>query len=106
MDTTSRQLEDDARRTKGVEYVDDWLPVRLLDRDQREGADIRGAALQRLARDSEILGDATRVSVEDGRVSLKGDVVLQFRSDEAFDRVASLHGVTGVTNETRVDDPR
>jgi osmotically-inducible protein OsmY len=106
MDTTSNQLGDDARRTKGVEYVEDRLQVRLLDRRQREGPGIRGAALQRLARDSEIPRDATRVSVKDGRVTLKGDAVLQFRSDEAFDRVASLHGVAGVTNETRVDEPR
>src|SRR5213079_319652 len=38
----------DARRTKGVDDVDDWLQVRLLDRDRREDAEIRGAALQRL----------------------------------------------------------
>ena len=37
---------------------------------------------------------------------LKGDVVFQFQSDEAFNRVASLHGVTGVTNEIRVDESR
>jgi osmotically-inducible protein OsmY len=96
----------DARRTRGVEYVDDWLQVRLLDRDRREDAEIRGAALQRLEWDSEIPGDAIRVSVEDGWVTLKGDVVFQFQSDEAFNRVASLHGVTGVTNEIRVDEPR
>jgi hypothetical protein len=96
----------DARRSKGVEYVDDWLQVRLLDRDRRQDAEIRGAALQRLEWDSEIPGDAIRVSVKDGWVTLKGDVVFQFQSDEAFNRVASLHGVTGVTNEIRVDEPR
>src|SRR4051812_5412822 len=32
----------DARRTSGVEYVDDWLEVRMLDRDCREDAEIRG----------------------------------------------------------------
>jgi osmotically-inducible protein OsmY len=96
----------DARRTKGVEYVDDWLQVRLLDRDRREDAEIRGAALQRLEWNSEIPGDAIRVSVKDGWVTLKGDVVFQFQSDEAFNQVASLHGVTGVTDEIRVDEPR
>jgi len=96
----------DARRTSGVDYVDDWLQVRLLDRDRRQDAEVRGAALQRLQWDSEIPGDAIRVSVKDGWVTLKGDVVFQFQSDEAFNRVASLHGVTGVTNEIRVDEPR
>jgi osmotically-inducible protein OsmY len=96
----------DARRTSGIEYVDDWLQVRLLDRDRREDAEIRGAALQRLEWDSEIPGDAIRVSVKDGWVTLKGDVRFQYQSDEAFNRVASLHGVTGVTNEIRVDESR
>jgi osmotically-inducible protein OsmY len=96
----------DARRTKGVEYVDDWLQVRLLDRDRREDAEIRGAAVQRLEWDSEIPADAIRVSVKDGWVTLKGDVAFQFQRDEAFNCVASLHGVTGVTNEIRVDEPR
>jgi osmotically-inducible protein OsmY len=96
----------DARRTAGVEYVDDWLQVRLLDSDRREDAEIRGAALQRLEWDSEIPGDAIRVSVKDGWVTLEGDVVFQFQSDEAFNRVANLHGVTGASNEIRVDEPR
>jgi osmotically-inducible protein OsmY len=96
----------DARRTAGVDYVDDWLEVRLLDRNRREDAEIRGAALQRLEWDSEIPADAIRVSVKDGWVTLKGDAVFQFQSDEAFNRVASLYGVTGVTNEIRVDQTR
>jgi osmotically-inducible protein OsmY len=56
--------------------------------------------------DSEVPADALRVSVKNGWVTLKGDVGFQFQSDEAFNRVASLYGVTGVTNEIRVDEPR
>jgi osmotically-inducible protein OsmY len=94
----------DARRTRGVEMVDDRLRVRLLDRARRNDAEIRGAALQRLVWDAEIPGDDIRVSVKDGWVTLKGEVRFQFQSDEAFNRVASLHGVTGITNEIRVDE--
>src|SRR4051794_19201393 len=61
----------DARRTAGVEYVENWLQVRLLDPDRREDAEIRGAALQRLEGDSEIPGDAIPVSVKDGWVDRK-----------------------------------
>lgn len=96
----------DAQRTKGVGYVDERLQVRLLDRDRREDAEIRGAALKRLEWDSEIRGDAIAVSVDDGWVTLKGEVGFQFESDEAFNRVASLHGVTGVTNEIKVGERR
>jgi osmotically-inducible protein OsmY len=92
----------DARRTRGVVDVYDELEVRLLDDDRREDAEIRGAALQRLAWDSQIPGDYIDVSVKDGWVTVKGDVDFQFQSDLAFDDVAALFGVSGVTNEIKV----
>src|SRR3954454_406355 len=75
----------DARRTRGVVDVLDELQVRILDRDRREDAEIRGAALQRLAWDSKIPGDYLEVGVKDGWVTLKGEVASQFQSDMAFD---------------------
>jgi osmotically-inducible protein OsmY len=92
----------DARRTRGVVDVYDEVDVRILDRDRREDAEIRGAALQRLSWNSEIPGDYLDVRVDDGWVTLKGDVDYQFQSDLAFDDVSRLHGVTGVTNEIKV----
>jgi len=92
----------DARRTRGVVDVYDELNVRILDQDRREDAEMRGAALQRLNWDTEIPSDYLDVHVKDGWVTLKGDVDFQFQSDLAFDDVAVLYGVTGVTNEIRV----
>ena len=92
----------DARRVSAVADVFDELNVRLLDDDRREDAEIRGAALQRLIWDSLIPGDDLDVSVDDGWLTLKGDVEFQFQSDLAFDDVAGLYGVTGVTNEIKV----
>jgi osmotically-inducible protein OsmY len=92
----------DARRTRGVAAVLDELQVRILDRDRREDAEIRGAALQRLTWDSQIPGEYLEVGVRDGWVTLKGEVGSQFQSDVAFDDVASLYGVTGVTNRIKV----
>ena len=92
----------DARRTPGVVDVYNELDVRILDRNRREDAEIRGAALQRLAWDSEIPGDYLDVHVRDGWVTLKGDVDFQFQSDVAFDDVSGLYGVTGVTNDIKV----
>ena len=94
----------DARRTRGVFDVLDELEVRLLNDDRRKDAEIRGAALQRLIWDSEIPGDYLDVQVKDGWVTLKGDVDHQFQSDKAFDHIAHLQGVTGITNEIRVDE--
>jgi osmotically-inducible protein OsmY len=96
----------DARRTIGVEAVWDELQVRLLDDDRRKDAEIRGAALQRLIWDSEIPGEYLDVAVDAGWLTLKGQVDFQYQSDEAFNRVSSLHGVTGVTNEIKVVERR
>jgi osmotically-inducible protein OsmY len=96
----------DARCTAGVNEVYDDLQVRLLDADRRKDAEIRGAALQRLIWDAELPGDYLDVKVKDGWVTLKGDVAHQFQSDGAYEHVASLRGVTGVTNEIRVVEAR
>jgi osmotically-inducible protein OsmY len=96
----------DARRTPGVFDVFDELDVRLLDQDRREDAEIRGAALQRLIWDPDLPGEYLDVKVKDGWVTLKGEVDFQFQSDSAFGHVASLKGVTGVTNEIKVVEAR
>jgi osmotically-inducible protein OsmY len=101
-----RAAVSDARRTAGVSDVYDELQVRLLDDDRRADAQIRGHALQRLIWDSEVPEDYLEVQVEDGWVTLKGDVDYQFQSDAAFNDVAHLHGVTGITNEIRVTEAR
>jgi osmotically-inducible protein OsmY len=92
----------DARRTRGVFTVDDELRVRLMDRDRREDAEIRGAALQRLMWDPQLVADYLNVEVKDGWVTLTGNVDHQYQSDKAFDHVASLYGVTGITNKIDV----
>lgn len=94
----------DARGTEGVADVWDEIQVRLMDDFMREDTEIRGAALQALIWDVEVPAEAIDVSVKDGWVTLKGDVYFQFQSDDAFDDVAALTGVTGVTNEIRVSE--
>jgi osmotically-inducible protein OsmY len=100
-----RAAVSDARNASGVFAVYDELQVRLLDEYTREDAEIRGAALQSLMWDVEIPSDSIDVKVDGGWVTLKGEVDFQFQSDDAFDDVASLYGVLGITNEIRVVEP-
>jgi len=62
----------------------------------------QGAALQRLLWDPDLAADYLDVQVRNGWVRLTGEVEYQFQSDAAFNHVASLAGVTGVTNEIKV----
>jgi len=97
-----RAADDDARHVDGIDDVDNQLQVRLLDDTRRADADIRGIALQVLLWDSEVPGGLVDAEVRDGWVTLKGEVGHQYQSDAAYDDVASLRGVVGVTNEIRV----
>ena len=101
-----RAAVDDARKAEGVFDVNDELQVRLLDDDRRADAELRGDALQRLVADPVLPGEYLDVAVHDGWITLKGEVDEQFQSDAAFEHVADLDGVTGVTNEITVIAPR
>jgi BON domain len=98
-----RAAVDDAKNTSGVFEVDDQLKVNLIGADRREDDEIRGVALQALIWDTDVPSDLVDVKVEDGWITLKGDVDYQFESDAAYDDVASLFGVYGVTNEIKVN---
>ena len=95
----------DARHVEGVHDVDDHLHVRILDADRRADADIRGAALEALHRDTEVPSNLIDVKVSDGWLTLTGEVSWQDQSNAAYYDVGNLQGVTGITNEIKVITP-
>ena len=97
-----RAADNDARTVHGIDDIDNQLKVRLLDGGCRTDADIRGMALQLLMWDSNIPADLVDVDVRNGWVTVTGEVSHQFDSDAAYNDIASLHGVLGVTNEIKV----
>jgi osmotically-inducible protein OsmY len=100
-----RAAAKDAKLIAGVYDVDNQLKVNLIGANRRDDDEIRGAALQNLVWDVEVPSDFVDVKVHDGWLTLKGDVSYQFESDAAYDDVASLYGVLGVTNEIIVSNP-
>jgi osmotically-inducible protein OsmY len=100
-----RAAVHDAANVVGVDDVNDALKVRLLDESRREDADIRGMALQILMWDADVPAELIDVKVDEGWVTLTGDVSYQFESDAAFEDVADMLGVVGVTNSIRVTTP-
>jgi osmotically-inducible protein OsmY len=100
-----RAAAQDAKMIDGTYDVDNQLKVNLIGANRRDDDEIRGAALQNLVWDVEVPSDFVDVKVSDGWVTLKGDVSYQFESDAAYDDVASLYGVLGVTNEITVSTP-
>jgi osmotically-inducible protein OsmY len=99
-----RAAVEDARKIAGVYEVIDKLDVRLRD-DVRDDV-IRGAALQSLIWDVNVPADSIDVEVAAGWATLSGKVAFQFQSDAAFDDVAMIRGVGGITNKIKVITPR
>jgi osmotically-inducible protein OsmY len=100
-----RAAGNDAKKVEGVYDVDNQLKVSLSGADRRDDDEMRGIALQSLIWDVDVPADAVDVKVDDGWVTLTGNVSYQFESDAAYDDVAGLYGVVGVTNEIRVSNP-
>jgi osmotically-inducible protein OsmY len=98
-----RAAARDARTIDGVYDIEDELEVRLLDEARREDADIRGVTLQALMWDVEVPAESIDVKVEKGWITLEGSVSQQYESDAAYDDVANLYGVYGITNEIKVE---
>lgn len=99
-----RAAADDAAKIDGVYKVVNHLKVDVLGADSREDDEIRGIALQSLSWDADV-PDSVDAKVQDGWVTLKGNVSYQFQSDAAYDDVSRLYGVHGITNEIVVSTP-
>jgi osmotically-inducible protein OsmY len=100
-----RAAVGDTRDVAGVYDVYDELEVRLLNDARRDDTDIRGIALQILMWDVDVPAEMIEVKVSDGWITLSGELSYQFESDAAYDDVASLFGVVGITNEIKVITP-
>lgn len=88
-----------AHRVKGVKAVANEIEVRLPVDDQRTDEDIAAAALERLAWDVTIPDGTVHLSVEDGWVTLSGEVDWQYQRENTEQALQRLLGVTGISNE-------
>jgi osmotically-inducible protein OsmY len=93
---------DDARQVDGVQGIDDQLQVELRPMDHREDDEIRAAALQKLIRDSDVPDDSIEVRVRNGWVTLSGYVEYEPQRIAAYDDVATVDGVMGISNEIKL----
>jgi osmotically-inducible protein OsmY len=89
-----------ARSVYGVVAVDDELWVDP--RDRWRDNEIRGAALQALTSNEQVPAERIDVAVDEGWLTLKGEVKHQYETDAAFEAVSRLPGVGGIINEIKV----
>ena len=92
------RAERDVSKVKGVHAIANDLQVKLPTLSQRTDPDIARAALEAFKWDVSVPDDRIQVKVENGWVTLEGDVDFYFQREAAERDVHRLTGVKGVTN--------
>ena len=92
------RAERGVSKVKGVRAIANDLQVKLPTLSQRTDPDIARAALEALKWDVSVPDDRIQVKVENGWVTLEGDVDFYFQREAAERDVHRLTGVKGVTN--------
>ena len=88
-----------ALRVKGAKAVAEEIEVKLPFDTVRSDDDIARAAVDRLGWNSTLPKDAVKVAVQQGWVTLTGEVQWRFEHDAAAEEVGRLWGVVGVSNQ-------
>src|ERR1700722_6607704 len=94
--------ETAVRRVKGVKAVAEEIEVRLPYEKKRSDEEISGAAIGRFEWDVSIPRDAVKVTVDQGWVTLTGEVDWHYQKDAASMEFRALFGVVGVTNQITI----
>ena len=88
-----------ASRVFGVRGVADEIKVRLPDYDERTDADIARSAANAIAWNATVPPDCVKVLVENGWITLEGEVNWQSEKDAAEASAWSLRGIVGISND-------
>jgi osmotically-inducible protein OsmY len=91
-----------AQRVKGVKAVAEEILVEVPFERTRTDEDIAAAAIERLAWDTSVPADAVSVRVEQGWITLTGEVTWYYQKEAAAQDIARLHGIVGVSNQVIV----
>jgi osmotically-inducible protein OsmY len=92
-----------AKRVMGVRAVANDIEVHPVGSMKRTDTDIAQAVLRALEWDIAVPDEKIKARVDDGWVTLEGEVALQFQRAAAENAVRRLSGVRGVTNQIALE---
>ena len=93
-----RAAEHAAARVRGVKGVAQEIEVQLPVQTERTDENIAHAALDRFVWETSVPADAIKLEVEDGWITLTGQVEWHYQKDTAENLIRGLLGVVGITN--------
>jgi osmotically-inducible protein OsmY len=97
-----RKAEQDVKRVAGVVGVANNIEVRLPIIHRRPDPDIARDAVEAIKSELPLSWERIRVTVEDGLITLEGEVEWHYQRERAEEAVARVRGVLGVVNYIEV----
>jgi osmotically-inducible protein OsmY len=94
--------EKAVRRVRGVRGVVEEIEVRLAGEAPPRDEDLAQRAVQMLDWSVTVPKQAVQVQVQDGWVTLSGQVEWQYQKEEAYRSIRRLAGVAGIINRVEV----
>lgn len=104
VDSYAKKLEAEnaAKKVIGVKALVEGIEVKFADSTSRTNVEIANEVLIALKANLAIPNDKVTVTVEDGWVTLAGELPWHYQKEAAKNSVSYLIGVTGVTNNIDV----
>ncbi|MBY5454156.1 BON domain-containing protein [Rhizobium leguminosarum] len=96
------RVEDVVRRVKGVTGIAQEIEVRPFGTNKTADDEIVKRALDLIKWNTAIPVDVVQVKVQNGWVTLTGDVEWQYQKNAASDAIKGLAGIAGVANNITV----
>jgi len=96
------EAEDAAKNVAGVTALVEKIEVRYPSSFNKTNAEIATEVLNALKASWEVPSEKIKVKVEDGWVTLTGELGWNYQKDAAKDAIVNLMGVTGVTNNITI----
>ena len=97
-----RRAEQDVKRVAGVVGIVNDIEVRLPIIHRRPDPEIARDAVEAIKRELPLSWEKIKAIVEDGWITLEGDVEWHYQRERAEEAVQGLRGVRGVVNKIEV----
>jgi osmotically-inducible protein OsmY len=98
-----KEAESAAKSVAGVNAVVEEIEIKFGSYGKKTDTEIAEAILKAFASNWEVPDDAVKVKVENGWVTLEGELKWNFQKDAARKSVKNLVGVTGVANNITIN---
>ncbi|HEU4556170.1 MAG TPA: BON domain-containing protein [Chitinophaga sp.] len=94
--------ENAAKRVRDVKAVAMDIEIKLPSDNKRTDSDIAAAALNALRWNTFVPDDRVKLAIEEGWVTLEGELEWQYQKESAANAIKDLIGVRGISNLIKV----